>query len=153
MRRPQLPSSRRAALQRGSAIIEFIFLSLLLMVPLVYLMIAVFDVQRSAFGAAAAARAGARAFNLAGANGQGIDGAENALFVSAHRALADQNVADQADIQLVGCDGGCLQRGSVTTVRVSVQVPLPLPDFMAGWYAPSITVNSTHRSPYGQYTE
>ena len=139
--------------QRGSALIEFTALALILLIPLLYILLTVFDVQRGAYGAAAAARAGARAYNLAGSQGEGEGAAIAALHTSANQALEDQGVRDLADIGSPQCSGGCLQRGSVTTLTVTVRVPLPLPGFMSGWHSPAVTVSSTHSSPYGEYTE
>ncbi|MGH3455694.1 MAG: hypothetical protein ACRDPQ_20380 [Nocardioidaceae bacterium] len=51
--------------ETGTALIEFIWLGLLLLVPLVYIMLTVFDAQRGAFGASSASRAAGRAFVLA----------------------------------------------------------------------------------------
>ena len=139
--------------QRGSALIEFVVLALILLIPLMYIMLAVFDVQRGAYGASAAARAGARAFNLAGSNGQGTGQATSALYTSANQALEDQGVKGWSNVGAPQCSGGCLQRGSVTTVTVSVKVPLPLPGIMSKWHAPTMTVSSTHSSPYGKYSQ
>jgi hypothetical protein len=143
----------RVARQRGSAVIEFIVLALILLIPLMYILLTAFDVQRGAYGAAAAARAGARAYNLAGSHGESPSAAVSALRTSADRALADQGVEGWATVGSPQCSGGCLQRGSVTTVTVTVRVPLPLPGFMSDWHAPTVTVSSTHSSPYGEYTE
>ena len=41
--------------ESGSALVEVVWLGILLMVPLVYVMLSVFDVQRGAFGVSAAA--------------------------------------------------------------------------------------------------
>ncbi len=46
----------------GNAAVEFVWLAVLLMVPLIYLMLAVFDVQRASFGVTEAARQAGRAF-------------------------------------------------------------------------------------------
>ena len=46
----------------GSAIVEFVWLALLMMVPLVYILLAVFDTQRASFATSAAARSAGRAF-------------------------------------------------------------------------------------------
>ena len=51
--------------ERGTALVEVTWLSILLLVPLVYLVLAVFDVQRSAFAVNAATRAAGRAYVLA----------------------------------------------------------------------------------------
>ncbi len=49
----------------GSALIEFIGLSILLLVPLIYLLVTVFAIQRAAFGVTQAAREAGRAFATA----------------------------------------------------------------------------------------
>ena len=118
-----------------------------------YILLTVFDVQRGAYGAAAAARAGARAYNLAGSQGESPGAAVAALNTSANQALEDQGVKEWATVGSPQCSGGCLQRGSVTTVTVTVRVPLPLPGIMSDWHAPTVSVSSTHSSPYGEYTE
>src|SRR5690606_2969288 len=57
--------ARGRAVKRGSegrASVECVWLSILLLVPFVYILIAVFDTQRAAFGVSTASRAAARAF-------------------------------------------------------------------------------------------
>ena len=49
--------TRRVRTERGTALVEVTWLAVLLLVPLVYLVLAVFDVQRSAFAVNAATRA------------------------------------------------------------------------------------------------
>jgi Flp pilus assembly protein TadG len=54
---------RTAANEKGTATIEFIWLTLLLLVvSFVYILVAVFDTQRAAFGVSTASRSAARAF-------------------------------------------------------------------------------------------
>jgi hypothetical protein len=50
---------------RGSAIVEFHFLGILLLVPLVYILLAVLDVQRTSYGVTQAAREAGRIFAAA----------------------------------------------------------------------------------------
>ena len=52
--------------ERGNAILEFHFLGLLLLVPLVYILLAVLDVQRSSYGVTQAAREAARVYSVSG---------------------------------------------------------------------------------------
>nr|MBA2738363.1 hypothetical protein [Nocardioidaceae bacterium] len=56
---------RRARSERGSALVEFTWLCLLLLVPMVYLLLAAMDVQRASYAATAASRAAGRAYVLA----------------------------------------------------------------------------------------
>ena len=63
--------TRRRRGQRGTALVEVTWLSILLLVPLVYVVLAVFEVQRSAFAVNAATRAAGRAYTLAPSEGEG----------------------------------------------------------------------------------
>jgi len=47
--------------ERGTALVEFTWLGVLLLVPLVYVMLSVFEVQRGAYAVSAASRSAARA--------------------------------------------------------------------------------------------
>lgn len=135
--------------ERGSAIVEFIFLGVLLLVPLVFIMLTAFHVQSSAYAASAASRAGSRAYVLAGSNGES---ASSAMTTAVDLALDDQGVRANAQPPQVSCSGGCLQPGSSVTVTVLVNVPLPLPDFMKNWTNKSaVTVRSSHTTRYGDY--
>jgi len=136
--------------ERGSAIFEFIFLGILLLIPLVFIMLTAFDVQSSAYAASAASWAGSRAYVLAGSNGESATGA---MSTAVNLALDDQGVRSDALAPQVSCSApGCLQPGSSVTITVVVNVPLPLPDFMKSWTNKSaVTVRSSHTTPYGDY--
>jgi type II secretory pathway component PulL len=127
------------------------WLAILLLVPLVYLVLAVYDVQRHAFAATAAARAAGRAFVLAPDVEQGAAQARAAAEV----ALADQDV-DAGDVDLrLSCRpaGDCLAPGSVVRVEVRTQVVLPLVPTALGDDVPSIRVAAQHTVPYGTFRE
>ena len=143
---------RRRDDEAGTALIEFIWLGLLLLVPLVYILLSVFDAQRGAFGASSASRAAGRAFVLAPNQDAARDRAEQAYLV----ALEDQGIdPDDAELEIT-CDPEpeqCLTSGSVITVEVVVQQPLPLVPSVLGDSAPSVRLTSTHVEPYGTYRE
>lgn len=132
----------------GTATIEFIWLSLLLLMPLVYLLIAVFDTQRAAYGVSTASRAAARAFLQA----DGVAAGEQRARRAARVALADQGL-DVADVQLscLPTRADCLQPGSSVRVVVRVRQPLPLTPDVLGSRLGGVTVDSTHTEPYGSY--
>lgn len=138
--------------QRGSALVEVTWLTILLLVPLVYLVLSVFEVQRAAYGVTAASRAAGRAFVLAPDQATGHARALQAAGV----ALRDQGLTLPAGGFGVTCEpapSACLQPGSVVVVSLGLDVSLPLlPDFF-GEETPSIRVSSTHRSPYGTFRE
>lgn len=138
--------------ERGSAVVEVVWLSILLMLPLVYVLLASFDVQRGAFAVTTASRAAGRAFALADTEADGRRQAEAA----ARLALEDQGLpADRLQL-VVTCrpdPDDCLSPGSDITVEVRTQVVLPLVPEALGGGAPTVRVESVHRVPYGRYVE
>ncbi|MDN5895328.1 MAG: hypothetical protein L0H93_15055 [Nocardioides sp.] len=136
----------------GSALIEFVWLAILLMVPLLYILISVFDVQRGAFAVSSASRSAGRAMVLADSEAEGRRSARAA----AELAMADQGIDDgkiNLDISCSFGPGRCLEPGSVVTVVLRSQVKLPLAPAILGGGAPSFRVESVHRVPYGTYRE
>ncbi len=105
----------------GSAVVEFVYLAILLLIPLVYVMLTAFQVQRAAFGTTEAARQGARAFERAGDADLGEQRARDAIAL----ALKDQGVVDG---QVVGfdCVGPCFGPGGRVRVTVTYWVKLPV---------------------------
>ena len=132
----------------GSGTVEFVWLAVLLLVPAVYILIAVFDVQRAAYGASAASKAAARAFLLAPDIAAAHRGAEQA----ARLALADQDV-EGASITIVCTPrpDDCLTTGSSVRVIVRATKPLPMTPSALGDQIAAVTVDSTHVEPYGAY--
>lgn len=138
--------------ESGTALIEVTWLSLLLMIPLLYIVIAVFEVQRSAFAVSAAARAAGRAYAVAPSEASGLDRAGAAAGI----ALADQKLDEGLASVTVTCTpepGNCLTPGSVIQVDVGYPVPLPLVPSALGGDTPSIRVDAVHRVPYGTFRE
>jgi Flp pilus assembly protein TadG len=144
-------ASRAPRSERGSALVELTWLAILLLVPLVYIVLAVFEVQRAAFAASAAARSAGRAFVMAPSPMEGQARAREASTI----LFADQGLAGSDPALVLGCRpaGGCLTPGSVVQVRVSYQVPLPFLPVALGDQAPSIRVSSEHTVPYGTFRE
>jgi hypothetical protein len=138
--------------ETGSALVEVTWLSLLLLVPLVYILLAVFAVQSGSYAVSGAARAAARAYALAPDEASAPGRARAALGV----ALADHDIAaGQVDMQ-VSCrpvPRNCLAPGSVISVSVRHQVPLPLAPAALGRQTPSIRVEAEHAVGYGTFRE
>ena len=123
--------------ERGSAIVEFVFIALVVFVPLVYLVAGFSSVQRGVFASTAAAREAGRAIATAPDPVTGQARAERA----AQLAVEDQSV-DATDVRLAyaPAGSGCDAAGSYTPtlapgeefnvcVTVTVRIPL-LPDFI-----------------------
>ncbi len=125
----------------GNAMVEFVFLGVLLFIPLVYVVVAVFDVQRAGYAASTAVREAGRAYVTAESTGLAEDRAEQA----ARLAFSDQGM-DLAPGELrVSCSADpCLTPGAVVTVTVATQVPLPLIPTFGGRDAASVAVSARH---------
>ncbi|WP_139984338.1 hypothetical protein [Nocardioides litoris] len=136
---------------RGSAVVEMVWLGFLLLVPLTWVVVSVFDVQRGAFATTSAARSAARAYALAPTDAAGARAATEA----ARQALADQGVRDVPVEVAVSCTPyprQCHSGTSVITVRVDTAVDLRLPDVLGGG-RPTFSLDATHTVPIGQYQE
>ena len=68
--------------ERGTAVVEVTWLSILLLVPLLYVVLSVFEVQRSAFAVNAATRAAGRAYTLAPSQAEAAGRARAAAAVA-----------------------------------------------------------------------
>jgi hypothetical protein len=123
--------------ERGSALVEFVFIALVVFVPLVYIVAGFSAVQRGVFASTAAAREAGRAIGTAP---DPVTGHERALR-AAQLAVEDQKV-DATDVRVAyapagaGCSvsGGywpTLGPGEEFSVCVTVTVRIPLlPEFV-----------------------
>jgi Flp pilus assembly protein TadG len=138
--------------ERGSAIVEFSWLAILLMVPLVYFMLGVFDVQRASYGATAATRAAGRAFVIV-PDGVSEEEARSRAFEAAKLAMKDQGMELSPDELTISCDPACLQPGSTVTVTLNTEVRLPLIPNALGGEPPAIHLTTSHTEPFGTYRQ
>lgn len=142
MNRCRAAVRRRLRPDGGSMIVEFVFLTVLVLVPLLYLVGTLGRLQAGAYAASGAAREAARAYvtspEEARASGRGQVAA--VLVADAHGFTAEQvslNVSCSSD--------PCLAPDGQVVVDVAVQVPVPLvPDFMAGVVPTSVTMTASH---------
>ena len=118
----------------GTAVIEFVGVTLLLLLPLLYLLLAVFSVQRAAFGVTQAAREAGRAYSTAPSSAVGLQRAQYA----ARLTMTDQGVADRTSVRFApegtncgssSADGAAsLTPGARFVVCVTSRAPLPAGD-------------------------
>ncbi|KRC66502.1 hypothetical protein ASE12_18045 [Aeromicrobium sp. Root236] len=134
--------------EEGTATVEFVWLSILLLVPFVYILVAVFDAQRASYGVSTASRSAARAFLQAPDPASG----EQRARLAARVALDDQGLA-AASVQItcLPSPADCLRPGSSVRVVVRTTQQLPLTPSALGSQLGGITVDSTHTEPYGTY--
>ena len=125
----------------GRAIVEFVFVGVLLLVPLVYLVMVVGQLQAASFAVSAASREAGRAFTTSPTDVQAGPRAR----VAAALPLADFGFDSGTDLQLQ-CDGSpCLRPEGRVTVTSTVTVVLPwVPDLLAGVLPTGIPVSATH---------
>jgi len=134
---------RRRRDDEGSAIIEYVWLSVLLMIPLVYVVLAALSVQRAAFASTTAAREAARAYATAGSDADGEQRAEAAVALAMH----DQGVNWSPNGRVISCGECTFAPGSSFTVDLHTTVSLP---FVPGWMCgdrcvAGIPVSAHHR--------
>ncbi|MEV7428288.1 hypothetical protein AB0N29_01605 [Nocardioides sp. NPDC092400] len=146
------PRRRHPRSDRGSALVEVTWLGILLLVPMLWIVLSVFEVQRGAFGVGAAARSAARAYALAPTDAEGARQAD----LVARQALADQGLGEAPLEVRVTCTpypSDCHSGTSVITVRIESRVDLPLMPEVLGGQAPTFALDATHTVPIGQYQE
>ena len=124
----------------GTATIEFTFLSVLLLVPLVYVVLSASQVQRTAYAASEAARNAGRAYVRADSAGDG----ERQAYAAATLAFRDQGLELPADALTISCSADpCLTPGARVTVAIRTRAILPgVPSL--GRSAASIGVSARH---------
>jgi hypothetical protein len=127
--------------QAGSAIVEFVFLAVLMLVPLFYLVMVLARLQAGAYAVSAASREAGRAYVTAEVPGQAPARAHSASGL----AFADQGFKSEGSIE-IGCDGSpCLRPEGRVQVKATLWVPMPLvPAFFATIVPLQIPISATH---------
>lgn len=112
--------------ERGSAVVEFILMALLLMVPVVYFIVTIGQIQGGSFAVVGAADQAAKVYVMQKDTSQGRVAAEQAALLT----LADYGHSAEQALVDVACDrGDCLSAGAAVTVTVKLTVPLPMVPF------------------------
>lgn len=138
-----MPPSSTLTDDRGSASLEFITVGLVLLVPLVYLVLAMSAIQSGAFAAEGAARQAARVFVQSATEAD----ARASVTRTVEFALADHGVDPSSVTIAVSCQpqpSECLTRRGFVTVTVDLAVPLPLvPPVIVGDFPLSVPLHAT----------
>jgi Flp pilus assembly protein TadG len=120
------PSGPDNGSEQGSAVVEFTFLSLLLMVPLVYFIITVGQIQAGSLAVVGAADQAAKVFVAQPDAASGRAAAEQAVLL----ALADYGYETANATLETSCQpADCAAPGSAVTTTVQLTVPLPFVPF------------------------
>ncbi|GAA1818265.1 TadE family protein [Agromyces neolithicus] len=114
--------------ERGSASLEFLTVGMLLLVPIVYLVLALAAIQGGALAVEGAARQAAR---IAVQSGDRTS-AESAVDRAVRVTLADYGVDADATSVVIDCESsGCDEPGTRVRISVEARVQLPLvPDVL-----------------------
>ena len=141
---------RRRALrdERGSAVVEFVVLGVLLLIPLVYLVMMLARVQAGSYAVSQAAREAGRAYVTAEAGDQAAGRAEAAARI----AFLDHSFEESGRLS-IACDGiPCLRPDGRVETTASVRVPLPLvPSFVRHVIPLSVPVSASHLSTVDRF--
>lgn len=145
-RTPRRPRPERT--EDGRAIVEFVFLGILMLLPLVYLVLTAARIQAATFSASLAGREAGRAFVTARDDSDGQARAQAAATI----AFADFAFTEGATLA-VTCDGTpCLRPDGTVRTRATIAVELPLiPDFLASRLPSSVTITSNHVATVDRY--
>lgn len=137
--------------QRGNAIVEFLGVALVLLLPVMYLVLTVGRIQAATFAVEGASREAARAYVTAPS---GADGARLAA-VAVALAFEDQGFDDAmpAESLTISCSASrCLEPGSEVTAHVRLDVSLPLvPGFVRSAVPLSVPVEARHVASVDEY--
>ena len=133
----------------GNAIVEFVYLAVLLMVPLVYVLLTLFRIQAASFAVSSASREAGRVY----ASSTDLDAADTRARAAARLVMADSNLTLQgADLDIACESRPCLRPGSTVAVVLTYQVDLPfLPSFLRDRAPASIRVTGRHLEVVDRY--
>jgi hypothetical protein len=125
----------------GNAIVEFVYLAILMMIPLAYLLITVFRVQGATYAVSSATREAGRVF-VTSESGE----ADARATIAASIVMADSGLElDDRQLRIVCSARPCLTPGAHVDVVIGYDVALPfLSRFLDGALPASIHVQGRH---------
>lgn len=146
MNRHRRRAGRQLLREDGNALVEFVVLSAVLLIPALYLVLTLGSVQSAVFAADIIARDSARIH----ATDADPDRAQACARDHAHMVLADFGLGAQ-DVVRVSCsDDPCVTPGGTVTAEVSIPVPVPGLGPVLGTTGP-VSVSSAHAAPVDRY--
>lgn len=129
---------RRGGSDDGTAVIEFLVVAVLLLVPVLAAALTIVGVEAAALASTQAVRQAGRAFMIADDESSGRRSAQLASEV----ALNDQGFSAPAGALTITCAGRCLAPSTHVQVRLAWDVDLPwMPGFLRDWL-PSVPITA-----------
>jgi Flp pilus assembly protein TadG len=134
--------------ESGSAVVEFIALAVLMVIPLIYLVMMMARLQAGSFAVSQAAREAGRAY-VTSSNGET---ARHRADSAARIAFLDHAFVSEGRLA-VTCDGApCLRPDGRVETTATVQVPLPLvPAFVREVVPLFVPVSASHLSTVDRF--
>ncbi len=134
--------------ERGTAVVEFVVLAVLMLIPLIYLVMMMARLQAGSFAVSQAAREAGRAYVTA-ESGEAAPGRAQA---AARIAFLDHSFEDNGRLS-IACDGSpCLRPDGRVETTATVRVPLPLiPAFVREVVPMSLPVSASHLSTVDRF--
>ncbi|WP_394938797.1 hypothetical protein [Psychromicrobium sp. YIM B11713] len=122
--KPQRPQQRLGReSERGSAVLEFIFLATILLIPVSYLILTLGQLQGGAYAVTGAADQAAKVYVSADSLAEAQFTAEQVVAI----AVKDYGFEPESAQLTISCsEDPCLTAGSTVTVAIQLEVPLPL---------------------------
>ena len=151
-------TARGSPPEGGAAVVELLVVALTLLVPLVYVMVVMADVQRALLATSGAAREAARVY----VTGPDKVAAERRAGVAYREVLASYGMRagdPRASLRLragcpavgaSGCAGG-FGPGAEVEVVVTYRVPVARLPFLGSVAGPSIVIGATHHTRVDRY--
>lgn len=141
--------------ERGSAVVEFIGTTVLLLIPLIYLVLTLGRLQAGTFAVEGGAREAARAVVTAPSSDDAAVRARVAVALALEDQGFDPAPALTGDAVRVVCSAEpCLTPGATVTTTVRTSVPLPfVPDLLRSWVPLEVPIEAHHRATVDEFME
>ncbi len=140
----RLGTRQQRGADEGAAVVEFVVLAVVVMVPLVYVVLVILQVHAGTYAVVTAAREAGRAYVSSDNTTAGSARARAAAKV----ALADQGFAEP-QLRVRCTDGPCLAPGSRVQIQVATSIAIPLTPYGDGRW--SIPVSAGHEVAVDTY--
>lgn len=133
--------------ETGSAVVEFVFLAVLLMVPVAYLILMVGQIQGGAYAVVGAADQAAKVFVMQSE----LPAAHRAAEQAVQLAVQDMGFDPGAAELTISCSAGCLSPGTTVSASVQLRIELPMVGALPGINANAATVDATATQKVGRF--
>ena len=134
--------------ERGSAVVEFVTLAVLMLIPLIYLVMMMARLQAGSFAVSQAAREAGRAYVTADSGRVAPDRAQAAAKI----AFLDHSFEDNGRLNIPCAGGPCLRPDGRIETTATARVPLPLvPAFVREVVPMSVPVSASHLSTVDRF--